>query len=535
MPTSRSIIACLITAAALLVLALVLLQPLLHYPFARDHGMYVTVAETISRGGMPYADAWDVKTPGIFLVFRVALGLFGRVMWGVRVLELLFLAGTALALWRLGSRLDTGRWSGLLAAATFILFLGHNLDYWHTAQAESFLMLPLVLGLDQAVKALLEGRRRPALIAAALSGLCLGTVFVFKFPNVLPVAAVLPLLTMRRNTTAPPRLALVALFAAGGLAAPLLTAAWFALGGALGHLWETLFVFAPRYAGITASGGLVLHGLKVFAGFFMPGQGLILPKWLCLAGLLFCLMKGRGPARLVPPLWFALSLLVIWVQGKFFLYHYLPLYLPVALLAGVAADRVALVVGGRVKGDESARRTTVALVAAGLLMLPVLLDAGHLHRHRKATLAAAPVTAVGKDLSIYRDGTDFSLAADLEVAKYLRHVTGPDETVFIWGYETLVHFLADRRPACRFITHQPLASRWQMPGWREEAMAALRQAPPARILVLRRDSMPAVTGSTRDSAGLLAEFPELEQFIAAHYDLETEIEDFIIHRRKEAP
>jgi len=530
MPTSRSTIASLLSGAALLVLTLVILSPLLHYPFARDHGMYMTVAETMSRGGMPYADAWDLKTPGIFFVFRVALGLFGKNMWGIRVLELLFLAGTALLLWRLGRRLDAGRWSGQLSAAYFLLFLGHNLNYWHTAQAESFLMLPLVLGLDQAVKALVEPRGRPALVAAAVSGLCLGVVFVFKFPNILPFAAILPLAMMKRESDAPSRLPLVALFAAGGLLIPLATAAWFSMGGALGHLWVALFVFAPRYAGITVSADLIVHGLRVFAGFFMPGQGLIIPKWLCLAGLLFCLFRGRGGARLVPPLWFALSLGVIWIQGKFFLYHYLPLFLPVALLAGVAADRVAHVVGGRIRGNKAAQANAGALVAAGLLMLPVLIDAGHLHRLREATMAATPVTAPGKDLSVYRDGTDFSLSADLEVAEYLRQNTGPDDTIFIWGYETLVHFLADRHQACRFITHQPLASRWQMPGWREEAMTALRQAPPARIMVLRRDAMPAVTGSTSDSAGLLVEFPELERFIASHYHLETEIEDFIIYR-----
>lgn len=542
MPTSKSRTTGLLRAAALLLLALLILAPLLCYPFARDHGMYMVVAETISRGGMPYADAWDLKTPGIFVVFRAALGLFGRNMWGVRVLELLFLSGTALALCRLGNRLDPGRASGPLGAAFFLLFLGHHLNYWHTSQAESFLMLPLVLSIDFAVQALDQRHRRPAAVRAVLSGCCLGLVFIFKFPNILPIACCLPLLFLGRargpGEDPPPKRSIpwpaTAWFAAGAFLPLLVTAAWFTLGGALGDLVQALFVFAPRYAGVTVSGALLVHGLKVFAGFFLPGQGLMLPKLLCLSGLAICLLRGRGGTRLVLPLWFVLSLAVIWIQGKFFLYHYLPLYLPCALLAGVAADRTARALSRRVRGTDASRRRSVTLFSAVLLLLPFLLDAGTLRRHWGEALSAAPVTADGKDLGLYRDGTDFSLAADLAMADYLRRSTKPHETVYIWGYETLVYFLADRSPASRFITHQPLASRWQMPGWRDELLSDLSDRRPARILVLRRDAMPALTGSTLDSAGLLREFPELERFITRHYRLETEIEDFLVYGPRDA-
>jgi len=531
MPSSRFRTAGLLQAAALLLLALVILAPLLYYPFARDHGMYMVVAETMSRGGMPYADAWDLKTPGIFLVFRTALGLFGRVMWGVRVLELVSLAATALVLARMGrSLLPDLPAAGPLGAAWFLLFVGRNLNYWHTAQAESFLMLPLVLSIHLALGALGGRQIRRATLSAAFSGLFIGLVFIFKFPNVLPLACCIPLLFQARSSeTALRRLPLLAWFTGGALLVPALTAAWFAIGGAWAPMVETLFVFAPRYAGITVSPGLLGHGLKVFAGFFLPGQGLLLLKWLCLAGLIVCLGSKRSAGRFVLPLWFALSLAVIWVQGKFFLYHYLPFYLPVALLAGLAAAAMARALSGRVRGDERSRRRGGSVLIFIVLLLPFLSDNARVRQQRGAAMGAAPVTAPGKDLSLYSDGTDFSLAADLEVAEYLRQNTGPHDTLFIWGYETLVYFLSERAPASRFVSHQPLASRWQMPGWREELLADLERNRPARILVLRRDAMPAVTGSTLDSAGLLREFPELERFISRQYRLETEIEDFLVY------
>lgn len=542
MSFSRTSTAGLFRGAGLLLLTLLLLSPLLYYPFARDHGMYMVVAETMSRGGIPYADAWDLKTPGIFFVFRTALSLFGRDMWGVRVIELLFLAGTALALSRLGRRLFPD-WAtaGPMGAAFFLLFAAFNLNYWHTAQAESFLMLPLVLGIDFALIALAKPGNRQGSVAAALSGICMAVVFVFKFPNILPVACCLPLIVTMPSSDPEAgqssrfhRLLPVFIWYTAGTLLPLaVVASWFAASGAWDPMVETLFVFAPRYAGITASSGLLAHGVNVFTGFFMPGSGLLMLKWLCLAGLVICLRSKKNTGRFVLPLWFILSLAVIWVQGKFFLYHYLPLYLPCALLAGVAVAAIARGLSSRVRGSERAQRRVKAFLIAFLLVMPFQLDAGTLMQHWREARQAAPVTAHGKDLSIYSDGTDFSLAADLEVADYLRQNTGPDDTLFIWGYETLVYFLAERQQASRFVTHQPLASTWQMPKWREELMTDLVGRPPARILVIRNDAMPAVTGSILDSAGLLREFPELERFISRHYRLETTIEDFLVYSQLE--
>jgi hypothetical protein len=531
MPTSTTRIAGLLRTAGLIVLSLLLLGPLLYYPFARDHGMYAVVADTMARGGMPYADAWDLKTPGIFLTFRTALGLFGKNMWGIRVLELIFLTATALVLCRLGRRLMPELpETGTFGAAWFLLFAAHYLNYWHTAQAESFLMLPLVLSIHLTLGALSDTRRKSALLRAGLAGLCIGLVFVFKFPNVLPLACCLPLLFRTPSSgEAPGRPLLLACFTGGALLVTGITAAWFALSGAWAPMVETLFVFVPRYAGITASTGLLAHGLKVFYGFFLTGEGLMLVKWLALGGLVTCLRSKTSAGRFTLPLWFLLSLAVIWLQGKFFLYHYLPLYLPLALLAGAAAARLTRVLADRVRGTEKEKRIVRHIQFTVLLLLPFLFDLGTLPYHWRTALAAHPVTAGGPGMEQYRDGTDFSLSADLEMADYLRKHTGPEETVFIWGYETLVYFLADRQPASRFVSHQPLASRWQMPGWREELLANLVARPPARILVLRNDAMPAVTGSTLDSAGLLREFPELDQFISRNYGLETEIEDFLVY------
>jgi hypothetical protein len=45
---------------------------------------------------------------------------------------------------------------------------------------------------------------------------------------------------------------------------------------------------------------------------------------------------------------------------------------------------------------------------------------------------------------------DFSFEADAEVAQHLKTHTGQHDYVFIWGWDPLVYFLADRRAPTRF-------------------------------------------------------------------------------------
>ena len=47
---------------------------------------YVYMAKTILAGGMPYRDAYDVKGPGIYYLFALALLPFDTRMLGIQLL-----------------------------------------------------------------------------------------------------------------------------------------------------------------------------------------------------------------------------------------------------------------------------------------------------------------------------------------------------------------------------------------------------------------------------------------------------------------
>src|SRR6185436_15012504 len=104
---------------------------------------------------------------------------------------------------------------------------------------------------------------------------------------------------------------------------------------------------------------------------------------------------------------------------------------------------------------------------------------------------------------------DYNLEADRQLARELQQRTSPTDSVFIWGFEPVVYFLAERRPASRFIYNVPQRVTWERDYARAELMRDLEASKPAAIVVQRHDVFPAVTGDALDSRDSLPFFPEL--------------------------
>ena len=104
------------------------------------------MADGILHGKMPYRDLWDFKPPGIFLVYAAAQALLGKSMLAIRALEVAGLVGMVFAFRRLGETFTGERKVGLVGGA--VAALTHaQLEFWHTAQPETFGGYLIVLGL----------------------------------------------------------------------------------------------------------------------------------------------------------------------------------------------------------------------------------------------------------------------------------------------------------------------------------------------------------------------------------------------------
>src|SRR4051812_18976581 len=118
------------------IVALAALQ-ILVFSFGRDQGIYALVGEGLLHGKLPYRDLWDFKPPGIFFVYALAQGLFGKSMLAPRLVEVLGLVLLVGCAGRLAQVFFGNRTAGYLGGA--IAALVHaELEFWHTGQPETF-------------------------------------------------------------------------------------------------------------------------------------------------------------------------------------------------------------------------------------------------------------------------------------------------------------------------------------------------------------------------------------------------------------
>jgi hypothetical protein len=504
------------------------------------------VGRVILAGGWPYRDVWELKPPGIYYTYAALLACTGSSMLGVRALDLAAAAITACLLSTVLARFlrPPGAWlAGLLYAALYL-----RLGYWGMAQAESFANLWTALALllwlhshefpppDHQIirpctreagedhQVIRSGTREAGVghpvIRSSAVGAAAGAALLLKVTALLPLAGILValgLLRGRRRGWRSEAASVTALF--GGMALVLgIVMAAMAISGAGAAYLEIQRGFVAGYVALPPAQSPV-------AGWHYLWRLYALPLMLAGVGLW---AVGRS-ARLLLGLWLASALLSVWVQRKYFGYHWTPILLPLAGLAGAGlAALLSPLQRLRARGVR-------AIAAAGALLVAVW----SVEREATGYVAALRFVAgrVTREAYWERFGRpyrgDFSFAADRWAAHYIREHSRPGEPVFIWGFEPLTLFLADRRAPTRFIFAVPLVAGWTPDRWRVELMRDLRARPPVLFGVMRRDAVPHASGRADDSAAQLKEFAALREFLRQHYQYETTIEDLTLYRLKQ--
>lgn len=508
------------------VVAGALLLPLLPYPFGRDQGVFATAADILAAGGVPYGDAWDVKPPGVFYWYWASFALFGRTMAAPRVLDIIWTAAAAGLLFMLGRRL-LSPWVGAVGALFLLLRYVAGNSFWNTTQPDGFAMLPLI-GATLALTAAEERRSsRLAFLCGALAALAILFKFTLGIFLILPVIAVAISADEPRNS----RVYRLLLYL-GGCAAVLWVVTLFLWQvGALRDTYEVLLVWNAHYSQLEVPARLATNPAYQSWRFLlgMPYTLLFPIGLLALVGTgdLAC-RRGPEPFRWLLPTWALVIMVSVWAQGKFYSYHWLPVLPPLALLAGQGLRTIGRVTrqasSARVGGTVTALVVVLAIGLSGIqywrtLAWPIQRLTGHISHE--------------EFLARYNHYGDFSLHADREVAAYVQDRTSADETIFIWGFEPLVYFLADRPPASRFIYTVPLVTEWSPTAWREELVRDLTDHPPTYILILHRDALPWMTGRRDDSAAQLLSYPALTDVLEERYQKESTIEDFTIWRLRQ--
>jgi hypothetical protein len=416
--------------------------PLLGVPLDRDEGAFALIGRGLLQGELPYRDLFDHKPPGVFAIYAFAVGLFPDTANGIHLFLMLWNLATLLVVASLAASLY-GRAAGIAAAWLFALVSAAPSVQGFTAGTEMLLLLPMVASIRLAVG---EAVGTPRLL---LSGLLGAFACWIKQPAALPLLVV-PLMLMRDAG-----LRRVGIWLAGGAGFSALVVALFAVAGVFDEFAYWGFTRSAQYGAENwwmAAERLGIRIVPMLRDFGLPVAALlVLPR----------------RHRRLPSLLFLLSFASLF-HAPFFYRHYFAILCPALALGGGAAFAT-------VWDRLSSERSRVALVVGSAILslaFPMALRPDYWLQRPSANEISRQVLG--------RQGFE----AAPEIAAYLRERTAPDDTVFVYGSEPQIPFLAGRRGSNPYTMLYPLtdpgerAAEFQQEVWRR-----LTGAPPRYILL----------------------------------------------------
>jgi hypothetical protein len=391
---------------ALVILATALVRiHLIQTPLERDEGEYAYAGQLMLEGIPPYLLACNMKLPGTYAAYALAMAAFGQTIAAIHAGLLLANAGAIVLIYLLGRRLFSVS-AGLAACAAYaVLSVGAGVQGTQ-AHATHFVVLAALAGLWLLL------RYADSLRGWTLwwSGLLFGLAFLMKQHGILFG------LFGAAYLVADGRWKKLPLFVAGAAAPFGLTCLILWRAGVFGRFWFWTFTYARHYGTENSLAG----GADALAATFGPilrhGAGLWI---LAAAGLL---MTRRSWL----PWWLVFSFAAV-CPGLYFRPHYIVLILPA----------VALLAGSCVRG-----RVPACLFAAALLVT-VATGRGFLFR-------MSPV-----EISRELYGLD-PFPEAIPIAAYIRSHTTAGAHIAVLGSEPEIYFYAHRHSAASYLYIEPM-------------------------------------------------------------------------------
>ncbi len=515
---------------------------ILMFPFGRDQGVYAVIADRILAGGMPYRDAWDIHPPGVYYAYALAEWLCGHRMVALRILEVTGLLSLYFPCRTIGRSLYESWEVGMITWALAALVYAMS-EYWHTGQSESFGAILTVWAVSVSVDSASRLGRFGAWIAM---GLLFGLCFLLK-PQLaltaLPCAAYAGWLEWCRARSVF-YAGTPALIGAVASAVPIgACVGWLWFYGAWGVMYATYVRYAPYYTALRWTPKVpVLGAFTIWAvtpGLFIRRLPAIVLVGLAAAGLLQQRTMHRRAAALLLGTAIVLQLLAVGIAGKLFEYHY---FAALFLTVIVAGDGLAKLWNRYANGSCIGAVTLFALVAGLGFVLPALRqnprpETGGTQFWKRSATRTAWLFGIEPRLSkrqlddqLYNlYGTNLSDYE--EAATFVDAIARPEDSIFIWGSESIIYWLAARRPASHFVHDFPLRVDWDQERSRAGLMRELEESHPVVIIVETGDFAPDIVGNGLDSMESLQTFSQLEDYLNKYFEPIAKIGKLFIFRR----
>jgi 4-amino-4-deoxy-L-arabinose transferase-like glycosyltransferase len=497
---ARSRNALAISIGLLILLTVLLRVRLLEIPLERDEGGYAYTASQLLEGVPPFAEAYDVKMPFLYVLYAGFIALFGKTIAGIHLGLLIFSAMTAILIYLLGRRiLDES--AGLAAGVLYsVLSISQHVQGF-VANTEQ-LLLPFALtgvlfylkgttnkpDVAESIGLRATAEEPPAENGSAglffASGLMLGIAFIVKHHAIFFAAAIGLHYLLKIYFNQPRKGVLLwkhlthgALLLSGMiLPFAIQTLIYVQLG-----LFDKYYYWLFKY-------------IRLYNDFLSFAQGME-ELWksineLCGPMLLVFLMAASGfvavlknglacKHRMFLSLFLVFSFLSV-CPDLMFMPHYWILFLPaLALCGGIAA------------GLASRLLKTEGWILTGGL---VLLSGGYLIAKESDYLFNWTPTQISREC--YRSNP---FPESLPIAEYIRKHTAPTDKIAIMGSEPQILFYSQRKSVTPYIYTYPLMKNFpDALKMQKEMIRSIEQQQP-KVIVMATISSSWMATSNSDS------------------------------------
>ena len=470
---------------------------LLDVPLQRDEGEYAYGGQLLLQGILPYQQMYSMKLPGIYAAYAGILAVFGQTHTGIHFGLLLINAAAIILIFMLAKRVVDSL-AGVVAAASFAVLSISQSVQGVFANAEHFVILPVVGGLLLLLRALDDDQSW----LLFFSGLLLGIGFLIKQHGAAFVAfgGLYILIDQGRK----PSIGWIAfasrctLFVTGAVLPYVLTCLIFFSTG----LFQKFWFWTVKYAGVYISQVPIERIWSIFlyrTVAIIKSNPLI---WaLAYLGLAALVWDKRLKRKSMFIAGFSLFSFLAICPGFYFRPHYFIFMLPAAaLLAGVMISTL-------VNKLSNAHNSFIQYGLPILLALICLTVS--VYQQRQFLFQMTP-TDISREIFEHNPFPE-----SVEIARFIRAHTKENDKIAVIGSEPQIYFYSGRHSATGHIYMYGLAEKHKYAlQMQEEFVREIESAQPKFIVFVKINYS---WGKRLDAHKIL--YPWFQEYHAKHYKL----------------
>ena len=460
-------------------------------PLARDQGYFAFGGWRIRNGELPYRDFWANTFPGVFWYYSFLEFFSGDAAVPIALGNGVIIGLTALLILAILPRVQ-GVTAALLYGVSSILL--HR--FWDIGQAEQLVNLCMVLSLYASRRSL-----------HVLSGFAFSIAVLCK-----PISLLFfPIVGSRRIR-----------WCVGAVVPGLLFLSPYIVSHAVSRVYDDVLWFNSVYGGSRWDSEWLLRTASAIKSWALARYPLVVLGSAAVLGSWNSIKKLS--------VWCILTIVSVIVQAKYFSYHWIPVLLPLSMLAGYGIIEFA-------RTRIVWKSTIMIFMVIPIIFFPGVLAKAWYPAYHEVCNGVRYLRGEMDYVSYLRHFGDRSAGADFvaveqhSVVEILNSL--PPGELLVWGFEPGINYLSQRTSSTRYVVDFPLTfgdlntSNTLRNKYRNEFLLETQTKPPEYIVIVSGDANPV---EPLDSAAQLTMFPEFNEFVRKSYNILYNLDYYTILR-----